>query len=183
MENIRILKNGVRLLRPSEYRMLHEAIPKIENRDKLDALLFTGCRYSELRWLKSHESFVRSNTILMPSRKAKARHKERYIRLNAQGQRAVAFFLRSSRNLPTAVTWLENLKRWAEKAGIGSEGISCKTTRKTWEAWLATMYPNNFTQIFLSQGHTEKVSLEYYLMLPYTTEDKEQMRIYTDGWL
>lgn len=183
MENIKILKNGIRILRPCEVKMLIESIPKVDHKDKFEALLYTGCRYTELQWLyKNHKAF-QGNTILMPSMKPEARHKERYIRLNNNGQRAVTYFLRSKRNLPAHTGWDENLIRWCLKAGLDSEGVCCKATRRTWESWLATMYPHNFQHIFLSQGHTDKISLEYYLMLPFNEQDKEDMKFYTDGWI
>jgi integrase len=178
-----ILKNGVRILRPSEIKAITDSIPKMDHKDKLEALLYTGCRYTELQWLYTHQDAFQRTTILMPSTKPEARHKERYIRLNANGIRAVTYFLRSKTNLPAHAGWDENLIRWCSKAGILPDGVCCKSTRKTWESWLATMYPNNFQQIFLSQGHTERVSMEYYLMLPYDEEDKKDMGFYTDGWI
>ena len=182
-ENIKILKNGICILRPSDFKRLIEVIPKVDHKDKFEALLYTGCRYSELQWLYKHPTSFQGNTILMPSMKPEARHKERYIRLNNNGKRAVTYFLRSKRNLPAHPGWDENLIRWCKKANIDSKGICCKTTRRTWESWLATMYPNNFQHIFLSQGHTDKISLEYYMMLPFNDEDKEDMKFYTDGWI
>ena len=182
-ENIKILKNGVRILRPSEFKKLIEAIPKMEHKDKLEALLYTGCRYTELQWLYNNQKAFDGSTILMPSMKPEARHKERYIRLNNNGRRAVTYFLRSKRNLPDHPGWDENLIRWCKKAGLESTGVCCKTTRKTWEAWLATSYPNNFQHIFLSMGHTDKVSLEYYLMLPFNDVEREEIMFYTEGWI
>jgi integrase len=183
MENINILKNGVRILRPHEFRAIYNAIPKDEHRDKFEALLYTGCRYNELRWLYKNPNNFDGHTIFMPSRKAKARHKDRYIRLNNSGKRAVRYFLRCKTNLPAHPGWDENLKRWCNIAGVDRQGVSCKTTRRTYESWLTTMYPNNFQHIFLSFGHTDKVSMEYYLMLPFNEQDKEEMKFYTDGWI
>ena len=189
-ENIKILnnnhpiiKNGVRIFRPCEIKKIIDVIPKVDHKDKFEALLYTGARYNELRWLYRHPQNFYGNTILMPSLKPEARHKERYIRLNVNGQRAVMYFLRSKKNLPAHPGWDENLRRWCQKAGIDPVGVCCKSTRKTWESWLVTMYPHNFEHIFLSQGHTDKVSLEYYLMLPFSDEDKEEMKFYTDGWI
>ena len=183
MENVKIFKNGIRILRPCEAKTIIDAIPKVEHKDKFEVLLYTGCRYSELRWLYKNAKAFQPPTILMPSMKPEARHKERYIRLNNNGQRAVTYFLRSKRNLPAHTGWDENLIRWCKKAGIDSTGICCKSSRRTWESWLATMYPHNFRHIFLSQGHTDKISMEYYLMLPFNQQDKEDMKLYTDGWI
>lgn len=186
-ENIKILKpilkNGIRILRPCEFKALVEAIPKIEHRDKLEALLYTGCRYTELRWLYKNPHALNRNKIHMPSSKPEAKHSDRYISLNNNGVRAVNYFLRSKRDLPAHSGWDENLKRWCDRAEIDSIGVCCKMTRKTWESWLATTYRNNFHDICLSQGHTDNVSLDYYLMLPFTIEEKEEIKFYTDGWL
>ena len=183
MENIKIFKNGVRIYRPCEVKKIVNAIPKIDLKDKFEALLYTGCRYTELQWLFTHPTAFQGSTILMPSMKPEARHRERYIRLYANGIRSVMYFLRSKKNLPAHSGWDENLIRWCRKAGVDCKGVCCKSSRKTWESWLATMYPHNFQHIFLSQGHTDKVSMEYYLMLPFNEQDKEDMKFYTDGWI
>ena len=64
MENIKILKNGIRILRPSEIKILTETIPKIDLKDKFEALLYTGCRYTELRWLYKHQNAFQNQTII-----------------------------------------------------------------------------------------------------------------------
>ena len=178
-----ILKTGVRLLRPYEFKKIYDVIPKIDLKDKFEALLYSGCRYSELRWLYNNKDSVKGNILIIPSQKKEARHKERYVRLNTNGQRAITYFLRSEKNLPDYPRWDENLIRWCEKAKLDKTGVCCKTNRKTWECWLATMYPNSLQQIFLNQGHTEKISMEYYLMVPFNDQDKQDMRFYTDGWI
>jgi hypothetical protein len=183
MENNNIFKTGVRILRPSEIKKIINAIPKADFKDKFEALLFTGMRYHEIRWLFKHKERFSGSTILMPSFKPKAKHKERYIRLNDQGKRAVDHFLRSKKNFPARDGWNANLRRWCKQAGINDQGISTKTTRKTWESWLVTMYPTSSALIFLSQGHTDLISIEYYLMLPFNDQDKLDMKEYTDGWI
>jgi len=183
MENNNIFKSGVRIFRPSDITAIIKAITKIDYRDKFEVMLYTGARYNELRWLFTHQAAFNGESILMPSFKPKAVHKERYIRLNSNGKRAVSYFLRSKRNLPARDGWNQNLIRWCEKAGVSKEGVSSKTTRKTWESWLITRYPDNATQIFLSQGHTDKVSLDFYLMLNFDEQDKQDMKFYTDGWI
>lgn len=183
MGNLYILKGGVRIFRPCEVKRLIDSIPKVEYKDKFEALLYTGARFNELKWLYTHKNAFDGEVIHMPSLKPSSRYSERYIRLNANGKRAVSYFLRGKRNLPSHPGWEANLRRWCVKAGIDPVGVSCKSTRKTWESWLVTMYPNNVYQIFLSQGHTDKVALEYYLMLPFSDDDKKEMRYYTDGWL
>ena len=172
-----------RILRPHEVRSLINAIPKNEYKDKFEALLYTGARYTEMQQLYEHPPWFMGNSIKMKSSKPKAKHKERYIRLNSQGQRVITYFLRAKKNLPHYVVWGENLKRWAEEAGLDSTGISIKSTRKTWESWLVSTYPKQLEYIFLSQGHTMMTALQYYLMIPFTKEDIEEMKFYTEGWI
>jgi len=177
------LKNGVRIFRPDEWRLFLNAVPKEEYKIKLEALLYSGARYSEMQWLEKNPTHYDGKHLHMISQKAKVKHKERYIRLNPQGRLAVTYFLRGSKHLTMHHGWQQNMFRWAKEAGLDPEGVGCKTTRKTWESWLATMYPDNWNQIFLSQGHTDRVSLEFYLMCPFEEEDKKEMKFYTDGWL
>jgi integrase len=185
MVNNNILKNDVRIFRPCEVTALVKAIPKVEYKTMFEAMLYTGCRFEELKWLMKHPANFDSEakSIKMLSKKAKVRHKERYIRLNNNGKRAVEYFLREKKNLPSRDGWNADLKRWCRIAGVDDGGVCSKSTRKTWESWLATMYSDKYPQIFLSQGHSDKVSIEYYLMLPFNDKDKDEMKYYTDGWI
>jgi len=179
-----LLKNGIRIFRPAEFRLFINAIPKIEYKDKVEALLYSGARYNEMRWLYENKKAFKDETYIeMPSMKPKARHKVRIITLNNQGRRAVSMFLRGKKNLPTHIAFDENYNRWAIKAGLDPAGISVKSTRKTWECWLCKAYPQNWLQIFLSQGHTEKVSMEYYTMLPFTDDELKDIQYFVDGWI
>lgn len=183
MENNKIFKNDIRILLPSEFKAIYNAIDKHEYKSKLETMLLTGMRYNELRSLYKRKQDFNGDTIHVVSGKKKARQKERYVRLNNQGKRAVEYFLHAKRNLPSREAWNENLIRWCKKANVDPDGISTKTFRKTWESWLAVKYPDNFHLIFLSQGHTDKTSLQYYLMCPFKPEAQLEMNYYTDGWI
>jgi len=179
-----IIKNNTRIFRPGEIEKIIEAIPKQEYKVKFEALLFSGARYTEMQWLYKHPKFFDGNTIKMPKRKPKQIYDERYIRLNSHGKRAVSYFLRSKKNLPSDyATWIENLHRWCDIAGVEKDGVSTKSTRKTWESWLVTMYPKQLEYIFLSQGHNTLTALKFYLMIPFTQEDINNIKYYTDGWI
>lgn len=178
-----IVRTGVRIFRPHELTALVNAIPKMDHRIRFETLLYTGSRYIEINWLHKHPDAFDGNAIKMPSTKTMAREKERYIRLNLNGKRTVTLFLRDKQGLPAQSVWDRNLIRWAKKAGIDTSHVSSKSTRKTWESWLVTMYPQNFPQIVLSQGHTRETSMEFYLGLPFNDRDKEDMPFYTQGWL
>jgi len=180
----KILKDGVRIFRPKEFQALFNAIRKNEHKQMMEALLYTGMRFTEARWLQKNPKAFDGNSILISSTKKKARHKERFIRLNDNGKRAVRYFIDMKKRLPTNQTWDENLLRWAKYAKLDSEGICAKSTRKTWEAWLMCQYGKEHQiEVFLSIGHTKETALEYYLMLPFDDQEKIQMKYYTDGWI
>jgi len=180
-----ILKGGVRILRPCEYEALREAAKKLENQVKLDALLLTGLRYVEAQRLQMHPEWFDGRFINLPEhaqRKWKRKQRERWVRLNPLGQSILPFFFKAKR-LPSWKAWTLNLKRWAEWAGLDPVGLGPKTTRKTWESWLVTCYPQHLALICLSQGHTELTSLQYYLNMPFTEVDKLEMRKWVEGWV
>ena len=176
-------KTKTRILRPKEFQALLEAVPKMEHQDLLEVLLYTGARYSEIQALYKHPQWFQGNAIHMPSFKKKAVYSGRYIRLNKQGERAVKYFFKNKKSPPHYVGFDNNLKRWAQYAKLDPNGLSIKTTRKTWESWLVTKYPQQLEYIFLSQGHSRMTALKYYLMLPFNNEDKEYMENYTSGWI
>lgn len=179
-----ILKQGVRVLRPSEYELLRAAIkPALQPR--LDGLLLTGMRYIEAQRFQGDPAWLDRKFIHLPpgaSLKARARFKGRIIRLSNMGEVLVPAFLRSGR-LPCLQGWDENMKRWGEKAGLDPVGLSAKTTRKTWESWLVYYYPSYAIQVVLSQGHTGAVSVEHYLSMPFIDEDKKGMQKWVEGWI
>jgi integrase len=183
--SIPILKSGVRVLRPSEFEMVRRGAKKLENQVRLDALLLTGLRYVEAQRLQKHPKWFDGRFIHLPEhaqRKAKRRQRERWIRLNPQGQQVLPFFFKAP-PLPSWKAWMLNLRRWAVRGGLDPVGLSPKTTRKTWESWLIATYPDRVTEICLSQGHTELTSLKFYLNMPFTEVDKLEMKRWVTGWI
>ena len=176
-----IIKENVRILRPTECTQLINAISKNDHRIMFKALLYSGCRYAELKRLKSNPEWFDGNFIYLPSLKKKCRQAQRWVRLNPVGRTIIDIYLHSKSELPHIIGWNENLKRWAEKS-IGSNSISAKTTRKTWESWLFYYYGNR-VEIYQSQGHTLKVSMEHYLNLPFIESEKQEMKPFVEGWL
>lgn len=181
-----LFANDVRILRPKEVTKLLSAIPKDDNKAKFEALLYTGARYSEMKNLFNNPKWFNGISIDMPNTKhlVKKKTKTRSIRLNPQGQRAINQYLfRCKRGLPHYTNWAQGLKRWCLKADIDVASISIKTTRKTWESWLITCFEEKSLYIFLSQGHSQMTALNHYLNLGFTEEDKQQMKVYTEGWI
>ena len=182
MTDDKILKRGCRILRPHEYEQLRGSIPKTKHKLIIEALFFSGARYSEIAYLKQHKQLLKSDYIIMPSQKKRAKQKERYILLNARGQQAIEYFIDGDATLPSYSTMNENLQRWAKNAKLDPEGITIKTFRKTWESWLCASYPHSLVQIFMSQGHSQMVSITHYLNIPFTKQDKQRVQKYTQGW-
>jgi len=182
-----ILKEGVRILRPDEYKLIEESLDNI-NKIKFNTSLLTGMRYIELRrfqdnpnWFDSKRGFIHLPVTAV--KKHKRKQKDRWVRLNTLGRTYIDFFISDKENLfPTRATWNENLKRWAKKVDLDVTGICPKTTRKTWESWLTFLYPEKLMQITLSQGHTTMTSLGHYQQMPFIDEDKPLMEEYTRGW-
>ena len=182
-----ILKEHVRILRPSEYEALREVIPKMHHRIILETALFTGMRWIELERFKKNPEWYEAKIgyIYLPpeaSQKKKRKLKERYVYLSSRGKAIIPLFLKLEKAIPSRITWNENLKRWSEKAGLDPVGMSAKTTRKTWESWLMASYPEKALIIAMSQGHTQLTALNHYLNLPFSDEDKKKIKEYTMGW-
>jgi len=182
-----ITMKNVRILRPFEAKALINAIPKKKQRLIFEALLYSGCRYIELkRLLEKPQMFepvnLRIHLDSYAIRKAKIKLKERYVVLSPVGKRVIESFIESIESLTEYKTWTENLQRWAKFAGISPDRLGPKTTRKTWESWLVTYYPHLTNHIFLSQGHNAMVALKHYVTLPFNKDDKEQMKEFVYGW-
>ena len=182
-----ILKGGVRILRPGEYESLREGAKTLENQTRLDVLLLTGLRYVEAQRLQKNPDWLDTKFVHLPEyaqKKAKRKQKERWIKLSSKGVTVLPYFFKAtSPPLPTYGAWTEDLERWAARSGLDPEGMSPKTTRKTWESWMVFSYPERVLEVFLSQGHSEMTSLTHYLNLPFTEVDKLQMKDWVTGWV
>ena len=181
-----IIRNKTRILRPSEATVLINAIPKRIHELRLKFLLLSGMRYIEAKRFFEHPEWFDGGFIHLPPmaiRKSKRTQKERSVRLNQWGKEVTKSFLELGTNLPTWTTWGENLKRWAVKGGIAPDCLCPKSTRKTMESWLVYYYTDKITLVLLSQGHNMTTSLNHYLNMPFTQEDKNGMKPYVEGWI
>ena len=179
-----IIKGGVRVLRPMEYEQLWKGARSQENQTRLDALLLTGLRYVEAQRLQESPDWLDGKFIHLPetaTRKVKRQQRERWIRLSDKGRTIVRYFFKT-KPLPSWSGWSHNLERWAEYSGLDPVGLGPKNTRKTWESWLVSAYPERFPEIVVSQGHTTFVAVNHYLALPFDRRDKEEMAEWVAGW-
>jgi len=177
-----------RILRPREWEALLAGCAKINYKTILQTLLYTGIRYVELqRFQNNPQWFIDNEFIHLPkeaSKKKKRKQRERYVRLNNPGRMAVQYFVKMNDTpVPSYQSWNENLKCWARRSNLDPKGLSVKTTRKTWESWLMFYFPQQMPLITLSQGHTQLISLQHYLNMPFTEADRLEIRNYVEGWV
>lgn len=172
-------KDEYKILIPSEYMALREAIPKTRLRMVIDTLLATGMRYAELERFAAHLIWFdeKNRAISLPGKASKT-GKTRTIHLTPSFSKDLALYLREYKTLevPNIRSMQDNLKRWSPFA------ISPKIFRKTWESWLlAAGYQS--MPIALSQGHSELISYGHYANLdPRLKSEMEQVRKFTEGW-
>lgn len=182
-----ILRQGVRILRPKEFRALLKACTKPHHRTMLQALLYTGMRYIELDRFQKYPSWFDGQFIHLPKladRKVLRTQPERFVRLNQPGRMIIEYFLQLGEPLPAYQNWRDNMRRWGEHAGLDPTGLGVKTTRKTWESWLMFFYKtNHMADVTLSQGHDSLTSLNHYLNMPFTEVDRLEMKDYVEGWV
>ena len=181
-----IIRNKTRILRPNEFKALLDGCPKIDYKTMLQALMYTGMRYVEMQRFQKYPSWFDGDFVHLPkeaSRKKKRTQQERWVRLNNQGKMIVQYFCQLNRSMPCYQSWNDNLACWARRANLDPEGLSVKTTRKTWESWLMFVYPQQMSAVTLSQGHTQLISLQHYLNMPFTEEDRIGIKNYVEGWI
>jgi len=153
----------------------------------LQALLFTGMRYIEMKRFQSYPSWFDGDFIHLPRdvamKKKQRRQMERWVRLNNQGKMIIQYFLSIDKALPSYQSWSENLRCWCRRANLDSEFVNSKSTRKTWESWLLFFYPTRILDVTSSQGHTQTTSLQHYCNMPFTERDKLEIKNYVEGWV
>ncbi len=186
-----IIKTDTRILRPCEYKLLMQGSSKgkgrmgLDNKTNLNTLLFTGLRYREAERLKEHPEWVDDSFIHLPAvaqKKKKRRMKERFIKLTPRAKDTLEQFF-EAKALPSSWGgWRENLVRWARAAGLDPEGLTCKTTRKTWESWLVVYYPKRVHEILATMGHIELTAIQHYHGLAFSEVDKLEMKEFVEGW-
>lgn len=189
-----LICNGSRVLTPHEVGSIRRVIGKPSNRAFFDFMLYTGIRLSEARQLADCPILFdeRRQCIIITSGKVKASQKTRNVILCDNAVSAVKEFLKIQKIPGHSTSWQMNLIRWCRAAhitplpgrkGYNVYGITVRTTRKTWESWLLTTYPDRITHIALSQGHTETTSLRHYLNISFTEEERKQIAEECLGWI
>jgi integrase len=185
-----IIKEGAQILSPKEYEAIREQLNP-GHRLIFDGMLFTGMRIEEFwRFVKNPMWFHPDRQYVELPRgsilKVAAKQKERTVILSNIGTRAirdlVSAIARGEVKVISKVGWNQDLKRAAAKAGVNPRGIMAKMARKTWVSWLMVIYPSDGLRISASSGHTIGIMQRHYLSLPFSTEEREQIKMYVVGW-
>ena len=180
-------RESTRILRPYEYKQLYNSIPKKDYRTILDSMLLTGMRYIEMQRFQQHPSWFDGDFIHLPKTavlKNKRKQKERDIILNPLGKKIITYFIDIETKLPCRQSWKDNLRRWALKGELNPVNINVKTTRKTWCSWLLAVYgTGRLTEICLSMGHDSMNTIRHYLNVGFTSENKQRIREFVEGWI
>ena len=191
-----ILKQGARVLFPTDDIKLHEHMP-IYYQIICDASLLSGMRPIELS--RFQPSWYRGSrrVIVLPKGaclKDKCEYKERTITLSLAGcdafDRLVSEKIKfkgkeipAYEMIPKRVAFRDALIRYAKLAGIGTEGITPKMFRKTLVSWLIACYPEKSMYIQASMGHTSDTIVNNYLGLGFPRVEIDLMRnVYLNEW-
>jgi len=173
-----------RILTPSEYASLRDAIPRSKDRILIDTLLNTGMRYAELisfsRNLKWFDA--KNRAISLPGTATKT-GEPRTVHLTPAFSHNLSQYLREFKTLdfPTRDGMNKNLRTWGTSAGL-TWLPSVKTFRKTWESYLLAA-DTPYMKVCLSQGHSPQISYSYYANLPPELKSEmDGVRKITEGW-
>ena len=187
-----IIKQGAQILSASDYNRLRSQLNP-QHRMVFDGLIFTGMRGEEFwrfmdhpKWFHPERQFIElpPGAIL----KIEAKQKERTVLLSHVGVRAIRDMLDAQdRGALSGVTrsragWRANLLRAAINAGLSPRGITPKMTRKTWVSWLMSTYPNDGIRIAAATGHDTNTMTNYYLSMPFTIQEREEIKSLVAGW-
>ena len=132
-----ILKGKVRILRPSEYKVIRESV-KRDKQILLDSLLLTGMRYEELLRLRKNPDWLSGKFIYLTDwaeKKAKRKQKQRTVNLSIMGRSVLPQFFEVK--IPSRSAF----DKWLHYNFLLVEGLSAKSFRKTYGSWLLSLYP------------------------------------------
>jgi len=175
-------KTPLRVLRPSEFEAIRNALPTDSHRIFLDLALYSGMKYEELVWFAKHPTSFEEST-------SKIKTPNRTIRLSVKGLEAVKGFIAGPKKVRTRQGWSKSLKVAARAAKIDDTGLSAKTLRKTMESWLVGVHvliekkPTALQMIAESFGHTPKTALEHCINLDFTDVEVRKIKSIVKGWL
>lgn len=177
----------IRILNPFDYDSMVNVIVKPYLQTIFNIAMFTGMRWEEIIRLWSRPEWVMLERRVIElnrdaQKKVKRKNPIRLVPIVPQIENELKYFFKNQRP-PSIQTWDANLKRWADKAGLGRDGISAKMTRASIEMWMVVAeLPEN--QICLRQGHDSVTSLNYYqtLKAAFTEIEVHEIKKRLAGW-
>lgn len=191
-----IIKQGARILFPSDYEKMRSVMPYYYQ-TICDAALLSGMRPVELSRFDPSWYRASRRVIVLPKGaclKDKCEYKERTITLSLSGCDAFDRFVAEKvmhkkkmipvyERIPHRVAFRDALRRYAKTAGIGEEGITQKMFRKTLVSWLVACYPEKQAYIQASMGHNGDTIVNNYLGLGFPKSELDLMRTkYVNNW-
>lgn len=185
-----ILVQGARILFPSHWEFLLEAMREDRYKKLCTALLLSGLRPIEADRLQPAWYRGPLRCLVLPDGaclKDRCEYKARTVRLGLPGCDAVDAYIHSpdfGKLLPSRdrVTFRDTLIRYADAAGIGTQGISAKMFRKTCASWLTACFPERQAYIQASMGHCQDTMARHYLGIAFPEVEIEKMRKYHAEW-
>jgi hypothetical protein len=177
----------IRIISPLDYDKIVHTIDKDYLRTIFNVAMWTGMRYVEIQKLHAHSEWVlRERKLIHLPREADRKIKRvapaRYVPVAPQIEGELNYFF-NNKKPPCLQTWDVNLKRWTDKANLGTEGISAKMTRVSIEIWMFTagMLENDICQ---RQGHDRFTSFNHYQALTslFTETEKFEIQKRLAGW-
>ncbi|MGZ3904985.1 MAG: hypothetical protein ACXVC6_14890, partial [Bacteroidia bacterium] len=139
-----------RVFRPDEIAEMRKHM-SFEEKTNFDTCLLLGGRYEEDRRIQNHPEWYNGEKYVHIEEKKPMRiAKRRAIKLSSRGINIIEFFFKNDKKLPSVQHFDKKMKEWSTLAGLGSEGVSARSLRKTLESWLVAYYPNNIAMIYSS---------------------------------
>lgn len=191
MTNRIIIRQGARILTPSEYYKLREQLdPNIGYQIISDVLINTGLRIVEFWALADnpHWYHASSRVIDLPeegcAKKAKCEVVNRTIHLTEAGCKAVETMFAVKPKFRDADAMGRALKRAAVKAGLGDKGITSKMFRKILASLLVDCRKElgiDTLEICANLGHDERTLRKHYYGV-FSKEDHPGNLEFVKGW-
>ena len=190
------IKQGARILSPSDYEALRSQMPRYYQLI-CDAFLLSGMRPVEMSRFKPDWYRASRRVIQLPPEaclKERCKFKERTIKLSLAGCDAFDKLVSEKvkykgkeilalEMMPQRVAFRDALIRYANLAKIGSDGMNPKMFRKTLVSWLVACYPEKQLYIQSSMGHDADTIVHNYLGMVFTREQMDMMRSkYLNEW-
>ena len=180
------LNGEIRILTPSEYKRIREAIPKDIHKTVLDVLLITGMRYVEmLRLYENQLWYNEKRNIIHLLEEAQLKHKRRQLKRTIHPLPSMFHYIMKDffegRHPPVESNWNRGLRKWAESTGIAPYGVSAKTTRKTIESWQIAAGVLEST-VCLRAGHDSLTSMRHYQGLCFSDEELRDIKKQLNDW-